>query len=747
MNKLIFILFLSTYGFYGLSADIETDPIKAFDELKNKALSGADFDNELKKIVGLFDLTKDIDLRIYDLLDKMSAEEVRKFRTSIMLNICDLDKGEKYIDIILIYCKERLRSFLVDFAGFETFDFASPQLIELAWLINMSPKDKNSLFSKENINSILKAIVNLSYKDLAQNTCIFKLLKEVLKGLEEYPLQHGFRLLANQARFKLSYLVGYEDNLQRIVKSDLPKKYDFSWETPTFDVIYNNDGYSTIEHKTFIKGNPIEDTNNPIGYVIFMPKKEIKNIVVKMYGGWQKNDISTNLDQPRDYLSNEEANIVNNQTVLIELNLPDLLKNDSRQEQMNVRLLLQIHKAVDHFYNILKNNPAEIHENLAILKDIPIFLMGSSFGGMMSVFHAINFPGTFTGYISHAGGLFGQEGYDRMGYNDYLKVASINDIKYIENPVFIHHSLDDNRVNVKASLEFYRLAKLAKKEHLIKLFIDDHGSSVGDKEPGLHGHFFPERYYLKLFSQQLIDFINSNGKNIEPALNTWRYEKYTKIAHRLEGLGYYVHREQKRDLHKVLLSKGLTYYNDLRKSGNKNDFEKLWSTQVAPYLWKISFEESLRPENIYSTAKAGLAAFNMRQEFKKLLKYGKEMVKATLEGRYSRYSDKELIITDDFINNVLQDMKNWLNDKRKYSENGIISHVDISFVSTIISENVFNILLEKQAPIIVEFSNNTKLKVDIFNAIKEQQQRALKIIYDKITKDPKKVNSLIESYR
>jgi predicted peptidase len=168
---------------------------------------------------------------------------------------------------------------------------------------------------------------------------------------------------------------------------------------------------------------------------------------------------------------------------------------------------------------LLNKIPQIIHENLETLKDKPIFLMGSSFGGMMSVYHAINFPGTFTGYISNAGGLYGQQGYDQISFKDYLKVACIDDIKYIEDPVFIHHSLDDNRVNVKASLEFFRLAKLAKKEHLIKLFIDDHGSSVGDKEPGLHGHFFPERYYLQLFSEQLIDFINSNGKNIDPDLN------------------------------------------------------------------------------------------------------------------------------------------------------------------------------------------------------------------------------------
>ena len=83
MNKLIFILFLSTYAFSGFSTDIETDPIKAFDSLKSKYpimpqkdSAEEDFKNELERIAGLFDPNNDIDPKIYDLLDKMSAEEI-----------------------------------------------------------------------------------------------------------------------------------------------------------------------------------------------------------------------------------------------------------------------------------------------------------------------------------------------------------------------------------------------------------------------------------------------------------------------------------------------------------------------------------------------------------------------------------------------------------------------------------------------------------------------------------------------
>ncbi len=772
MNKLIFILFLSTYAFSGFSTDIETDPIKAFESLKIKypvvpqknSTEEEDFQNELTKIADLFDLTKEVDNKIIDLLDKMTTQEIEEFHVS-MRKVFYEYKGKNrierikihnaYIEAIKQYCKKRLSSFLENFAGFENFDFSTPQRNELALLINMSPKDKNSLLSKKNINSILKAIVNLSYEDFSKNLYISNLLREVSIEIKK----HGYIsknnspeeiILIEQARFKLSYLIAEDNTFQKVVKSDLSKKYEFFYQQSTpFDVIYNNDGYSATEYKAFTKGNPIEDTNNPIGYVIFIPKKEIKNIVINIYGGEQKTDISTRLNYPRHYLSSNNQSILNNETVLIEINLPDLLKNDVNQKFLREDLLKEIHNAVDHFYNILKKNPTEIHKSLDKLKDKPIFLMGSSFGGTMSVYHAINYPGTFTGYISHAGGLYSQAGYDDKYYANYLKVADTDKIKLIQDPIFIHHSLDDNRVNVKASLEFYRLAKLAKKEHLIKLFIDNHGSSVDEKEPGLHGHFFPESYYLKVFSEQLIDFINSNGENIEPILNEWRYEKFTKIAHRFDGLGYYKHKDQKRDLHKVLLSKGVTYYNDLRKSANKDDFEKLWSTNILPNLWKTALEESLRPESSYSNKNATLAAFNIHKEFKKLLEYSdaelKNMVKVILEDNiYNRYIDEKLIITDDFINNVLQDIKDWLNDERKHQEYSIFNNTNHAFISIII-DNVFDMLLKKQTPSAIEIFNNTKLKEDLLNAIKEQRQKSLKIIYNKITKDPKKVKELIET--
>ena len=592
----------------------------------------------------------------------------------------------------------------------------------------------------------LVSLINLSYKDFAENPHNYNFLQESLQALNTYksPTEEEI-ILIQQAYLKLSYLIGSQHSFQKVVKSDLFKKSDiFSPPPVLFDVIYNNDGYSKIKHKEFIKGKAIKDNLNPIGYVIFMPKIEIKNIVVNIYGGRQKIDINTSLIKPVNHLTNDEKLLLNNGTVLIKLNLPDLLKNETHQKHLEESLFIVIHNAIDYFCATLKQNPAIIHKKLETLKDKPIFLMGLSFGGMMSVYHAINYPGTFAGYISHAGSLYGQNGYDDKFLKSYLKIADKNKIKKIQEPVFIHHSLDDNRVNVKASLEFYRLAKLAKKEHLIKLFIDDHGSSVDEKkEADLHGHFFPENYYLQLFSEQFIDFINSNGKNIDPDLNEWRYEKYTKIAYRFEGLGSYIHKNQERNIYKVLLSKGITHYYDLRKSGNKDDFEKLWATQIAPYLWEIKVNESVTV-NEYNETLAPLVVLLRRQELKKLLEYSdtelKNMVKIILEN----YQNS--VVTDDFASNIFKDIKYWLSNEEVY-ENSILNNANRNFLSVLTDKNFFDFCINKNISSAVEIFNHKKLKEELLNTIKEQHQRALRIISKKLTKEPEKVKELIESYR
>ena len=224
-----------------------------------------DFQNELTKIAGLFDLTKEVDNKIIDLLDKMTTQEIEAFNASMDEAFYSNSTRERrkthhaYIEVIKQYCKKRLSSFLENFAGFETFGFSARQINELALLINMSPEDKNSLLSKKNINSILKAIVNLSYEDFSKNLYVSSLLREVSKEIKKYGYiskndSQDEIVLVEQARFKLSYLIGEENTFQNIVKSDLSKKYEFFYQQSTpFDVIYNNDGYSTTEHKAFIK--------------------------------------------------------------------------------------------------------------------------------------------------------------------------------------------------------------------------------------------------------------------------------------------------------------------------------------------------------------------------------------------------------------------------------------------------------------------------------------------------------------
>ena len=99
-----------------------------------------------------------------------------------------------------------------------------------------------------------------------------------------------------------------------------------------------------------------------------------------------------------------------NNTAIVQLNLVDLLKNNQNQQKLSEILLKEIHDSIHYIHQLLREKYDTIHEDFLVPKDTPIFLMGSSFGGFMSLYHATQYPRTFSGYISHAGGLYG-EGY------------------------------------------------------------------------------------------------------------------------------------------------------------------------------------------------------------------------------------------------------------------------------------------------------------------------------------------------
>lgn len=600
--------------------------------------------------------------------------------------------------------------------------------------IKIFSADFKELFNLDNNQINVSAVIDLSYKDYKKNPYLSENLDKIFTILsdKEYIKQNydeNTIIFIQQALLKLKYFIGHKKINNKILKSDLYKKINYNILTPDieFDIVYNNDEYSNSNYAKFVKGKQIKNNNIPIGYVIFLSKKQVKNIVFEIYAGNKKIDIKNRLYEPKNYLNSFEKKLLNNSTVLIKLNLCDFLKNDNYQGHIELSLLTKIHDCINYFYDIIKNKPNFIYKKLTKLKNKPIFLSGSSFGGLMSVYHAINYPKTFTGYISHAGGLYGNGKYNNFLFNNYLKLAETTKIKKIEDPIFIHHSLDDNRVKVQFALEFYRLAKLANKQKLIKLFIDNHGSAYEDeKEPDLHGHFYPEGYYLEVFLQQFIDFINSDGKNIDPLINEWRYEKFKNISYRLEK----VFIEDK-----ILLSEAIKCCkNHFIK--NEEDYNQLWLDEIAPYLWEVH-------NNILIDDESHISYLLLRQKFQKILNYNdkdlQDIVKILLkEDIIFDNLNADLVLTDDFVSNVLRDIKYWLNDELDTDKDSFLSKISNSFVHFIVNKNIFKILLLNEDASTKEILNNTKLKNEIFTFLMQQKQRSLHIIKKKVLEQAKK---------
>jgi hypothetical protein len=170
------------------------------------------------------------------------------------------------------------------------------------------------------------------------------------------------------------------------------------------EIIYNNDGYILGSDPTQ-NGKPLSLGKTPIGYNIHLPAAgtPIKNVIVKVYGGSQKG--KGKLEYYPGSLDTLDQYLLSQGTVVISLNLPDLLKLNVGQGEMPESLHNEIQACIDKFYQTFKNSPELLHERLKELnlQDLEIFLYGGSFGGTTTITHAEKYPATFTGYISHDG--------------------------------------------------------------------------------------------------------------------------------------------------------------------------------------------------------------------------------------------------------------------------------------------------------------------------------------------------------
>jgi hypothetical protein len=328
------------------------------------------------------------------------------------------------------------------------------------------------------------------------------------------------------------------------------------------DDFLNNESYPSWYYRgkplVLPKGTVIEDTSTPagirvdedipIGYNIYLPKGDIKGVMVTVYGGHQKNDRQQKMYKP-GVPNHLNAYLLSNGIACIQLNLVDLLELNQWQFYMNAELNSKIHASIDAFFRALKLNPSGLHEKLNKLIGKPIFLYGASFGGRTSIRHAQLYPNTFDGYISHDGGL----SFDmllksdlpiakrKLTYKDIPKhlhpmnseMKNLDDqIALITKPILVLHTFDDNNASIKTTLDWYKKVAEMGKQDLVRLFITQNGNPIPDlKEPHNKGHGHPtDETAFTRYANTVLNFIL--GAPHEPHLSAWQAHRYEQLANK-----------------------------------------------------------------------------------------------------------------------------------------------------------------------------------------------------------------------
>lgn len=622
-------------------------------------------------------------------------------------------------------------------------------------------------FTEEVIDNLTPIVLNLRYESISNVEGITGFCKNfsasIKKILQTKSCNNEESCENKKANYiKMIYIIDHlimkeiATSFLPFIKSDFTSSYH---KDNLKSLIYNNDGFEDDtkypKHVKIKKGSALNDGKNPVGYVIFVPQGEIKNIIVDVYGGWQTSDLAKRLHRPLLPDDMLKEFLINN-TAIVQLNLLDLLKNNQPQKQLSEILLKEMHSSIHYMHQLLREKSDTIHEDISAPKDTPIFLMGSSFGGFMSLYHATQYPRTFSGYISHAGGLHG-EGYD-PAVSPHINIAQPNHIEKIVDPIFLHHALDDNRVGARASLNFYRLAAEAQKENLVKLYISPHGNAFGvGSEPDLHGHFTPEGHYKKRYFEQLMDFINTKGTSIQPTLNLWRYKKYDTLIKRFNGLGYKVHNSP-RDIDEVFLSKALQRYDSLFTTsenrhlitkmlqGDKGAENKLWEQFFAPLVWSIKETESDDPAHYVQ----------LRIMLQKIIR--QTDILNIIEQRIIDDIDNALtaVINDSKINNnksdeiktflikrVKEDFKHWLSDEKidiSHKAKSMLNKKYCDFIVSTFYEKLFPLFSDSNRDEVQQSLHAITQKELFTTFLKDRKSDALKVIFKKLKNYSETIN-------
>lgn len=282
------------------------------------------------------------------------------------------------------------------------------------------------------------------------------------------------------------------------VEMKVPSKI-ISWQEPYIDGI----AISPNIQERVRSGQPFWVHDMPVGYDMYFPHEDqsITKILVKVYGGFSKGKRIDYAERPREPSEFENA-LLENGTLIIKLNLCDLIENEDLQVVIPTEFRAKLHASINGFFRQMKKDPSAFHPDLGSLSpDLPMFLSGASFGGALVAEHACKFSSTWSGYLSFNGGLAPVE--ELRTFDPRENIAALNDRFFVAGNYF------DNRVSLLESIRFVDDAKKYGKEHLIGVFFNPNPTNFEADDPSASGHFIPtDATDLARYVRAVLSFMN-----------------------------------------------------------------------------------------------------------------------------------------------------------------------------------------------------------------------------------------------
>jgi len=257
----------------------------------------------------------------------------------------------------------------------------------------------------------------------------------------------------------------------------------------------NRDHRATDWHPSLdnrVEGTSVSIDDKPIYYKIYLPKKEdLKAIIFHVYGG---------VTPRRDYTYgwyNEIRVLASQGYGVVVLSLSDVQDESfPRQDLFEEKHINQIVNETKVFIaHKFKDIRATDYEDILIhAQTVPHFLMGHSYGGLLTLLCATNKDfleiTNLAGFIAQAAPSYyfepksDTDGPKAVIRSEKLKgliehLSVIRNVSCIKKPILLMHSHYDTRVPLDHALRFYAAAGEAKKDDLVSLCIDRHQTPHG----------------------------------------------------------------------------------------------------------------------------------------------------------------------------------------------------------------------------------------------------------------------------